>query len=86
MGILLGQHCVFLFFFFFFSFFFIILVFLSYDKGRDTYICFPGHIMRVRFYLFICPSGTEQSILSSYCIVNLAEYLDDTWIEGIHIF
>ena len=25
-------------------------------------------------------------ILSSYCIVNLAEYLDATWIEGIHIF
>ena len=36
--------------------------------------------------LFICPTGTEQSILSSYCIVNLAVYRDDTWIEGIHIF
>ena len=40
-----------------FFFFFFILVFLSYDKGRDTFI-----------------------------YVNLAEHLDDTWIEGINIF
>ena len=42
---------------------------------------FTGHIMRVRF-----PTGTEQSILSSCCIVNLVVYWNDTWIEGIHIF
>ena len=44
MGISLGQLFVFL----FFSFFFV--VFLSYDKGRDTYMFFPRHIMRVRLF------------------------------------
>ena len=47
-----------------FPFSFFILVFLFYDKGRDTYIYFSRHIMRIRFELFICPTGTEQSILS----------------------
>ena len=32
-------------------------------------------------YMSLC----HRAKLPSYCIVNLAEYLDDTWIEGIHI-
>ena len=70
----------------FFFFFFFVLVFLFFDNGRDTYIYFPRHIMGVRFYLFIYPTGSEQSILSGCGIVNLVVYLNDKWIEGIHIF
>ena len=49
------------FFFFFFPFSFFILVFLSYDKRRDTYICFPP-TYHVGTILTTCPTGTEQSI------------------------
>ena len=72
-------------FFFFFFFFGGGGVFLSYDKGRDTYICFLGHIMRVRFKLFIyLYVPLAQSNLFYRATASLTSSY--TWIEGIHIF